>query len=164
MAFVVAWLMNVLGAVPGVSSITNLTWYGVGQWQLNVFGFFGMAMFGAIYHIMPQVAGIEWPCIKSVRRHYWLAALGIILIVLPLAIGGIIQGFNWANPKISNVDVAKNALHFLRISTLGELLILVGNLMLLGNLIGLSVRYCKTHFVPVYKEVTTELNPAEAKR
>ena len=164
MAFVVAWLMNILGAVPGVSSITNLTWYGVGQWQLNVFGFFGMAMFGAIYHIMPQVAGIEWPCIKSVRRHYWLAALGIILIVLPLAIGGIIQGFNWANPKISNVDVAKNALHFLRISTLGELFILVGNLILLGNLIGLSVRYCKIHFVPVYKQVTAELNPAEAKR
>ena len=163
MAFVVAWLMNILGAVPGVSSITNLTWYGVGQWQLNVFGFFGMAMFGAIYHIVPQVTGIEWPSTKSVRIHYWLAAVGIILIVLPLAIGGIIQGFNWANPKMSNVDVAKNALHFLRASTTGELFIMVGNLMLLGNLIGLAVRYCKVHFVPVCKEAIAEVKPAEAK-
>ena len=48
-----------------------------------------MTMFGAIYHIVPQVTGMEWPCAKSVRRHYWLAAVGIILIVLPLAIGGI---------------------------------------------------------------------------
>ncbi len=163
MAFAIAWLMNVLGAVPGVSSITNLTWFGVAQWQLNIFGFFTMAMFGAIYYIVPQVTGIEWPCTKSVRRHYWLAAIGIILIVLPLAIGGIVEGFNWANIKMSNVDVAKNALNFLRISTLGELLILVGNLMLLGNLIGLSVRYYKTHFAPVIKEATAELKPTEVK-
>jgi len=163
MAFAIAWLMNVLGAVPCVSSVTNLTWFGVAQWQLNVFGFFGMAMFGAIYHIVPQVTGIEWPCTKSVRRHYWLAALGIVLIVLPLAIGGLVQGFHWANVNKSNVDVAKGALMFLRVSTLGELLILVGNLMLLGNLIGLSVRYYKIHFVPVYKDATAELKPAEVK-
>jgi hypothetical protein len=53
---------------------------------------------------------------------------------------------------------------FLRVSTLGEILILLGNLMLLGNLIGLSVRYVKTHFFPVFKEATAELKPAEAKR
>jgi hypothetical protein len=82
---------------------------------------------------------------------------------VPLAIGGIVEGFNWANVKVSNVDVAKNALNFLRASTLGELLILAGNLMLLGNLIGLSVRYYKLHFVPVYKEATAVLKPTEVK-
>ena len=159
MAFVIAWLMNVVSAVPGVNSITNLTWFGVGQWQLNVFGFFCMAMFGAIYHIVPRIMGMEWPCAKSVRRHYWLAALGIILIVAPLVVGGVVEGFNWANVKMSNVDVAKNALNFLRVSTLGELLILLGNLMLLGNLIGLSVRYYKLHFVPVYRDAIAEVKP-----
>jgi cbb3-type cytochrome oxidase subunit 1 len=109
------------------------------------------------------VTGIEWPCLKSPRRHFWLAAIGIVLVALPLAIGGLVQGFNWHNPKMSNVDVAKNALNFLRVSTIGELLILLGNLMLLGNLIGLSVRYYRTHFVPAYKEATAELKPAEAK-
>jgi cytochrome c oxidase cbb3-type subunit 1 len=163
MAFVIAWLMNILNAVPGVNSVTNLTWFTVGQWQLNVFGFFGMAMIGAIYHIVPQVTGIAWPCDKSPRRHYWLAAAGIVLIVLPLAIGGIVEGFNWANVNISNVAVARNALISLRASTAGELAILAGNLMLLGNLIGLSVRYYKIHFVPVYKEAIAPLKPAEAK-
>jgi cytochrome c oxidase cbb3-type subunit 1 len=164
MAFAIAWLMNILNAVPGVSSFTNLTWFGVAQWQLNVFGFFGMAIIGAIYHIVPQVTGIEWPCGKSPKHHYWLAMLGIILIALPLAIGGIVEGINWTKVSMSNVDVAKNALNFFKISTLGELLILVGNLMLLGNLVGLSVRYYKIHFVPVYKEATAVLKPAEAKR
>jgi cytochrome c oxidase cbb3-type subunit 1 len=163
MAFVVSWLMNVIGAIPQVNAMTSFTWYNVAQSQLNIFGFLGMALFGAIYHIVPQVTGVEWPCSKSVKRHYWLAAIGIILVALPLAIGGLVEGFNWHNVKMSNVDVAKNALMFLRVSTLGELAILLGNLMLLGNLIGLSVRYYKTHFVPVFKDAVAELKPAEVK-
>jgi len=163
MAFVVSWLMNVLGAVPEISSVTNFTWHSVAQWWLNIFGFAGMAMFGAIYYIVPRVTGIEWPCAKSVRAHFWLAAVGIVLIVLPLAVGGVVQGFAWHNPKIPSVDVAKGALNFLRVSTMGELLILLGNFLLLGNILRLSLRYYQTHFVPVYKEATAELKPAEAK-
>lgn len=163
MAFVVSWLMNVLGAVPEISSVTNFTWYTVAQWWLNIFGFVGMAVFGAMYYIVPRVTGIEWPCAKSVRAHFWLAAAGVIFITLPLAIGGIVQGFQWQNPKVPSVEVAKTALNFLRLSTIGDLLILVGNLLLLGNLIRLSIRYYQTHFVPVYKEATAELKPAEVK-
>ena len=55
------------------------------------------------------------------------------------------------------------ALNFLRVSTIGELLILAGNLLMLGNRIRLSVRYYQTHFVPAYKEATAELKPAEGK-
>jgi cytochrome c oxidase cbb3-type subunit 1 len=159
MAFVIAWLMNVFGAIPSVSPFTNLTWFTVAQWQLNVFGFFAMTMFGAIYYIVPRIMGIEWPCANSVKRHYWLAAIGIVLIALPLAIGGLVEGAHWHNAKLTNVEVAKNALNFLRVSTLGELAILAGNLMLLGNLIGLSVRYYKIHFVPAYKGALAEVKP-----
>lgn len=163
MAFVVSWLMNAIGAIPVINPVTNFTWYNVAQWQLNIFGFFAMTMFGAIYYIVPRVTGMEWPSAKSVRSHFWLAAIGIVLVALPLAIGGVIEGFNWLDPKITNVEVAKNALNFLRISTIGDLLILAGNLMLLGNLASLSVRYYRTHFVPVYQEATAELKPAEVK-
>jgi len=163
MAFVLAWLLNVLGAVPGVNSVTNLTWYGVGVWQLNVFGFFAMTMIGAIYYIVPLVTGIQWPSVTSPKRHYWLAVLGIILIVAPLVIGGFVEGFNLRNVKMSDLDVAKNAANFVRVTALGEFLILLGNLMLLGNLIGLSVRYYKLHFVPAYKGALAEVKPAEVK-
>jgi cytochrome c oxidase cbb3-type subunit 1 len=163
MAFVVAWLLNVLGAVPGVNSITHLTWYGVGVWELNVFGFFAMTMIGAIYYIVPQVTGIQWPSVKSPKSHYWLALLGVLLIAVPLLIGGFVEGFNLRNVKMSDLDVAKNAVNFLRITTIGEVLILLGNLMLLGNLIGLSVRYYKLHFVPVYKGALAEVKPAGVK-
>jgi hypothetical protein len=73
------------------------------------------------------------------------------------------EGFNWHNAKLTNVEVAKSALNFIKITTVGELLILLGNLMLLGNLIGLSVRYYKLHFMPVYRQATAELKPVGAK-
>lgn len=163
MAFVISWLMNIANAVPQINPVTNFTWFNVAQWQLNIFGFIGMALFGAIYYVVPRVTGIEWPCAKSVRAHFWLAAAGIILIALSLAIGGIVQGIQWHNPKIPSVDVAKTALNFLRVSSIGEVLILLGNLLLLGNIIRLSARYNATHFVPVYREATAELKPAEGK-
>jgi len=163
MAFVAAWLLNVLGSVPGVNSVTNLTWYGVGVWQLNVFGFFAMTMIGAIYYIVPQVTGLPWPSVNSPKNHYWLALFGVILIAVPLLIGGVVEGFNLKNVKMSDLDVAKNAANFVRITAIGEILILLGNLMLLANLIGLSVRYYKMHFVPVYKGALAEVKPAEVK-
>src|SRR5262249_53762857 len=61
MAFVVAWLVNAFSGIPEVASITNLSWFTVAQWQLTVFGFFAMTLFGAIYYIVPRVTGIEWP-------------------------------------------------------------------------------------------------------
>jgi len=163
MAFGIAWILNAVGAVPGVNSVTNLTWYGVGVWQLNVFGFFAMTMIGAIYHIVPQVTGMEWPCGNSPKRHYWLALIGVILIVAPFVIGGVVEGFNWRNVNVAELEVAKKSLMFVRITTLGEVAILLGNLMLLGNLVGLSVRYYRLHFVPVYKGALAEIKPAEVK-
>jgi cytochrome c oxidase cbb3-type subunit 1 len=157
MAFGFAWILNAVGAFPGVNSITNFTWFGVGVWELNVFGFFAMTMLGAIYFIVPRVMGVEWPCNNSPKRHYWLALLGVVLIAVPLVAGGIVEGLNWRNAKKSDVDVALSALMFLRISTMGEVLILLGNFLLLGNLVGLLVRYYKTHFVPVYKNALAEV-------
>jgi cytochrome c oxidase cbb3-type subunit 1 len=162
MAFVVAWLMNIADAVPQISAFTHFTWFTVAQSQLNIFGFFAMTMIGAIYYIIPRVAGIDWPCHNSVRRHYWLAAIGTILFALPLAIGGVLQGIK-LNSGTDFLKVTHDTLMFLRVSTLGEVLILIGNLLLLLNLLGLWARYSKTRVAPFYKDVTTELKPAEVK-
>jgi cytochrome c oxidase cbb3-type subunit 1 len=122
-----------------------------------------MTFFGAIYYIVPQVTGVEWPCRTSVRAHFWLAAVGTILIAAPLAIGGVLQGIKMNNPAVPFIDVAKGTLNFLRVETLGELLILAGHFLLAGNLVRLTVRYYQTHFKPIYDEATAELKPAEVK-
>jgi cytochrome c oxidase cbb3-type subunit 1 len=162
-AFVVAWAMNIVGSLPPVAPLLQFTWFTPARAFLNGYGFFAMTVLGAIYYIVPRVTGIEWPCARSVRAHFWLAMLGVFFFVAPLAIGGIKEGIQWDKPEIPPVDVAKGALVFLRISTLGELLILLGHLLLLANIVRLSVRYYRTYFLPVYREATAELKPVEVK-
>jgi cytochrome c oxidase cbb3-type subunit 1 len=161
--FVIAWLMNIIGFAPGMSPIINFTWFTTAQSFLNVYGFFAMTMFAAIYYIVPRVSGLEWPRPSFVRAHFWLAAAGTLLIVVPLALGGIIQGNKLNNPEIPFLDIARGTLMFFRISTLGELLILAGHLLLAINLFGLLSRYTRNLLMPAYREATVELKPAEAK-
>ena len=161
-AFLVSWLMNVAGAIPQVAAVTNFTWFTVAQSQLNSYGFFAMTMFGASYYILPRVTGIEWPCAKSVRWHFWLLAVGIILVAVPLAIGGVVQGFKLNNPRIAFVDLTRATLPYLRMSTTGELLVALGHLLFVLNLAGLVVRLARAKFTTALA-AALELKTVEVK-
>lgn len=161
-AFLVSALMNILSALPEVNRVTQLTWFTRAAFQLNTYGFFAMTLFGAIYYISPRVTGLDWPLPKLVRVHFWCAAAGTVLLVIPLAVGGIVEGLKLNDPALPFPDIVKAALHFLRVSTIGDLLIALGNALFAANLIAMAVRYCRTHVVPVYQAVTTPLKPAEA--
>ena len=51
LAFLVAGFMRVLGSLPPVGNVTDLTWFGPALDQLNAYGFFAMVIFGAAYWI-----------------------------------------------------------------------------------------------------------------
>jgi cytochrome c oxidase cbb3-type subunit 1 len=138
-SFVLASFMLIAMACPQISRVTEFTWFGPAQAQLQLYGFFSMTMFGAIYYVLPQVAGFEWPFPKLARVHFWISMLGVLLLVVPLAIGGVVQGLKWANPNIAPVDVAGATLPFLRVSTTGLLLLLLGNLLFALNIFGLTI-------------------------
>ena len=78
-----------------------------------------------------------------------------------LAIGGVLQGLKLNNDQVVFMDVTQSTLLFLRISTLGELFLVMGNLLLALNLVRLAARYSRTHFAPACRSAMAELNPAE---
>ena len=49
--------MLIAMACPRISRVTEFTWFGPAQTQLQLYGFFAMTMFGAIYHLLPRVVG-----------------------------------------------------------------------------------------------------------
>jgi len=160
-AFVIGGLMSAAGALSEVSHVTQFTWFTVARGLVNSYGFFVMVMFGAIYYIVPQLVGLEFPSAKLVRAHFWTAAAGSLLVVVPLAAGGIVQGFKLQDANIPFSDVAHSTLPFLRASTTGDLLIALGHLMFLGNLAGLVVRYYRARAVSAWAAATAEIKPAE---
>jgi cytochrome c oxidase cbb3-type subunit 1 len=156
-AFVLAGLMHAVGVLADVNQLLGFTWYSVARTQLNVYGFFAMVMFGAIYYIMPQLIGLEFPAPKLIRSHFWIAAAGILLICIPLAIGGVVQVFQVLDPQIGFAPSIKTSLLFLRVTTIGDLLLLVGHGVLLYNVVGLTVRFYRARAVTAYEKATADL-------
>ena len=137
-SFVLSSLMLIATACPRISRVTEFTWFGPAQTQLQLYGFFAMTMFGAIYHLLPRVVGVELPFPKLARLQFWLSMLGVLLFIVPLAIGGVAQGMKLNHPNIAFLDATKAMLPFLRTSTVGLLLILLGNSLFALNIFAMT--------------------------
>jgi cytochrome c oxidase cbb3-type subunit 1 len=163
-AFVVAGLMNILGVFLDFGHQLHFTWFHPAQMQLHYYGFFAMTMFGAIYYIAPKLTGMEFPSPRLVQAHFWLAIAGLIFGILPLALGGIVEAMNLQDSNVAFIDVMKQTLPFLRVSTMGDLLIAFGHVLFLVNLIGLARRFYRPRATAAYAEATADLfKPAGAK-
>ena len=84
-------------------------------------------------------------------------------MVLPLAVGGVKQGLGLVNANVEFMTIVKATLVVFRVSTMGELLIAVGNLFFLLNITALMARHYRAICVAGYAEATARLEPAEAK-
>lgn len=143
-AFVLFVIGKAVTSYPPVSEITDFTWVGPALTQLLLYGFIGMVMFGAIYHIAPQLVGKGFVCVKPLKIHFWLAAVGTILLAGSLAVAGIKQGRLLNDATTDFAAVTKAMLMPFRMSTLGDLLILGGALTLWFNLGGLVCPWSKS--------------------
>jgi cytochrome c oxidase cbb3-type subunit 1 len=91
-------------------------------------------MFGAVYHIAPQLAAAETFRCRPQKIHFWLHLFGVLLLVGPLALGGIKQGLALRHAATPFQEVTQATLPFLRASTMGDLFLLLGGLLFLANL------------------------------
>jgi cytochrome c oxidase cbb3-type subunit 1 len=133
-AFVLSALMLVTSACPHFSRLTQFTWFGAAQTQLQLYGFFAITLFGAIYHILPRAVGIEFAFPKLIRVQHWCAMFGVFIFVVSLVLGGLLQGWKLQDSSVAFAGSTKAALPFLRVSTLGLLFLLLANLLFALNI------------------------------
>jgi cytochrome c oxidase cbb3-type subunit 1 len=161
--FQLVGLLRIVGVIPAVQSILRFTWFGVGVAQLNLYGFFAMTLFGAVYYFGPRIAGVDFPWRKLPTWHFVCSVAGIAFLALPLVAGSVVQGRKLNDPGIDIIPLTQATLPFLRVSTVGELLILLGNLFFALNLFGLTTRFGLLHLPRAYETVTADLKTAEVK-
>ncbi len=161
-SFVLSSLMFIATACPRISRVTEFTWFGPAQTQLQLYGFFAMTMFGAIYHLLPRVVGVGLPFPKLARLQFWLSMSGVLLFIVPLAIGGVEQGMKLNDPNISFLDATRATLVFFRFSTTGLLLILFGNLLFALNIFGMTFIWEKSLVKKAVAMVKAPLESASA--
>jgi cytochrome c oxidase cbb3-type subunit 1 len=132
-AFLLSGLMLIASACPHFSRMTDFTWFGPAQTQLQILGFFAIVICGAIYDLLPRVMDFELPFPKFVRVQHWLFMLGGVLLAGSLAVAGVEQGLKLYSPEA--------ALPALRISTLGLFFLLLGSLLFAANIFAMTLKW-----------------------
>jgi cytochrome c oxidase cbb3-type subunit 1 len=139
-AFVVGGAVQVLLSLREVSEITGFTYAEVARTQLFLHGFVAMALFGAVYYIVPRLVEMEWPVLNHARLHFTLYAVGASLVFVALFAGGIVQGFKMNKSTADFIAVTRATVPFVGIATLGILLLLTGQVLLLKDFFTLCHR------------------------
>ncbi len=131
--YLVATSASIILSFREVSLYTAFTFTQIAPRYLLIFGFVAMSLFGCMHYIVPRLLQMEWPA-KSVRLHFWLSTSGIALLVLALVAGGLVQAARMHSPTVPYANVMKAAIPFVGVGTLGCLLFLAGQVILLFKL------------------------------
>jgi cytochrome c oxidase cbb3-type subunit 1 len=161
--FIVAGVMRIVEAVLDPTQFLHFTWFLAARWQLQVYGFFALVLFGAAYFILPAICPSARLSPKLVRAQFWISLAGIFLAAVPLAIGGIIQSMQLQNPKVPFLNIMKSGTHFLRVSTMGDLLLLAAHVLFLINIAAVLSAVYRARVLPAYAAATEDLFKAEGK-
>jgi cytochrome c oxidase cbb3-type subunit 1 len=163
MSFILSGLLYVSGACPQYSRVLDFTWFAPAQVQLQLLGFFAMVMFGAIYHVLPRVMGFGLPFPKLAKAHFWFFMLGVLLFVFPLLAAGFVQGLKMHHAEVAFADANLQVLKFLRVSTTGQLFILLGALLFAVNLFAMTIKWKLALVKSLIAAVTAPLPASEVK-
>ena len=162
-AFMLSALLLVTSACPHFSRLTQFTWFGAAQTQLQLYGFFTITLFGAIYYILPRAVGMDFAFPKLIRVQHWCAMIGIFIFVVALVLGGLLQGWKLQDPNVAFAGSTKAALPFLRVSTLGLLSLLLANLLFALNIFVMIASWKLSVARAVFAAVTAPLLKPEVK-
>lgn len=132
-------LIGSLMAARDVSETLHFTHFVVAHAHHGMYAFFTMVMFGAIYYILPRVLLREWPNATLIRTHFWATAVGSMIYVIGLSIGGVVQGLmmNHTSPDGSVtytiLQVVEATIPYLFSRSVAGILITVGHLAFAVN-------------------------------
>jgi len=97
-AYTAVSLQGSFTALREVNRITHFTHWTVAHAHVGAYAFVTLALFGAIYYIMPRITRREWPSAALIKWHFWLVLIGISIYVIALTIAGLFQGLALLDP------------------------------------------------------------------
>jgi cytochrome c oxidase cbb3-type subunit I len=135
LAFTLSLVLGYIVSLPGVDEVIGLTVFHHGMTAWVGYGFLGMALFGAMVHILPRLTEVEWPSPKLAGAHFTLTAVGIILVAGAWMLGGLIQGNAINNPSVEFNSTVRRLVPFIGVNSIGLLVLLVAQVALLANMV-----------------------------
>lgn len=150
---VLVWTaLVVVTHATGLWRTTAFTLFQPGMFQLYVQGFSVMISLGAAYWILPRIAGISFRFPSLVKVHFALAVTGLLLVVIPLLVGGLLQGAALTDARVAFTDVALGSLMPIRVASMGQLLLILGHLLLGVNVVSMMMRLARAQLTQFNNE------------
>jgi len=114
MSYTLVSVQGSLTAIRPVNQITHFTHYTIGHAHLGMYAFVTMMIFGSIYYILPRLWNREWPSAFLIKSHFWLSALGILLMTVSLTVGGLLQGWEMDKAEKGFMDIMQMTVPYLQ--------------------------------------------------
>lgn len=126
-------VLESLLAFRGLSVRTQFTLVTPAVELLAVYGGVSMIFFGGLYYLLPRLTGAAWASAALTTGHRVGVSVGLTLLVLALAYGGLTQGAALLDAKVSSATILGQIRLPLLLATAGQVLLLASNLLLLVN-------------------------------
>ncbi|NOZ41662.1 MAG: cytochrome-c oxidase, cbb3-type subunit I [Alphaproteobacteria bacterium] len=130
-----------LMAIKAVNSLSHYTNWTIGHVHSGTLGWVSYVSFGALYCLVPWLwKRKELYSLKLVNMHFWISAIGIVLYITAMWVGGITQGLMWRAYdnlgflKYSFVETVEAMHPYYIIRAVGGLLFVIGALIMAYNL------------------------------
>lgn len=164
MSYTAVSLQGIMTALVEVNRTTHFTHWTIAHSHVGVYLFVTFTLFGALYYMLPRLVGREWPSMHLIRWHFWLTALGMVIYVVALGIGGVLQGLNLLDPAKPFQAAVEATLPYLWIRSGAALMISLGHLIFMYHVYLLLTRKGPVHVMPPFYEIKPIIvrEPAQA--
>jgi cbb3-type cytochrome oxidase subunit 1 len=117
----------VMGGVPAFRHFVDYTAHGrlitLAHGHINLLGWVEMAIFGALYYVVPTVSRRQIYSVRLVKIHFWMHNFGLIGMVVFFLAAGLIGGLS------TDDDVEKVVSHLLAFVGMFGTLVLTANII-----------------------------------
>jgi cytochrome c oxidase cbb3-type subunit 1 len=136
-AYLVFGVLELVLSFRGTALGVQFTFLAVAVEQLGLYAALSMIMFGALYYMVPRVAGAAWSSGSLASGHRIGVMIGVVLLLASLAVAGWTQAGDLLDPKITFAQLSEH----IRTPLLG---VTAAHFILLGANLLLLVNFCKT--------------------
>jgi cytochrome c oxidase cbb3-type subunit 1 len=77
--------------------LIHFTDWVVGHAHLVMFGVFSMWLLGTMTYLFPRLLNRDWYSESLLEWHYWLSAVGMLVMATDLILAGVFQGYWWSS-------------------------------------------------------------------
>jgi cytochrome c oxidase cbb3-type subunit 1 len=115
-------------------AIIHFTDWVVAHAHLVMFGVFSFWIMGTMVYLFPRLLRRPWYSQALLEWHYWLSAIGLIVMFAALTIAGVYQGFSWASLDVWEESLTLS-MPFWWTRLLAGLAIITGQVLFVINLV-----------------------------